>query len=713
MIKAIWGTSKKPEASRRLAELLESHVEWDGFLYIGYPVIGTSDGAFVFDATLLSPQFGVVLFHLVEGRQLLNHETQQDEAFTKLQSRLLGISALTRKRDLAVKISVATFAPAVPNAPELSTDDYPVVTEATLPKYLDSIQWAHGDLYESLLSSIQTISTIRKGKKREITNPASRGGRIRDLEESIANLDNQQSAAVVETVDGVQRIRGLAGSGKTIVLALKVAYLHAQHPEWKIAVTFNTRSLKGQFERLINTFVIEQTREEPDWDRIDIIHAWGAPGPKNRDGMYYKFCVAHGIEYFDFSGAEAAFGNNKGFAGACERALSQCKEPRPIYDSILVDEAQDFSPHFLRLCYEFLTEPKRLVYAYDELQSLTNNSLPAPEEIFGKKSDETPRVSFRPNGPGRPKQDIILKKCYRNSAPILATAHALGFGIYRKPNGLVQIFDQSQLWLDVGYAVDSGQLADGSYVSMQRTEESSPKFLEQHSPIDDLIEFKTFSSTAEQTNYLVESIKANVTTDELRPEDIIVINPDPLSTRSAVGKPRSLLFELGINSSLAGISSSPDVFIEPNSVTFTGIFRAKGNEGAMVYIINAQDCYSSFLGSELATARSRLFTAITRSKAWVRVLGVGPAMDKLALEFEETKKRDFKLQFTYPTQEEREKLRVINRDMTTVEKARLKKRLSDVADLAAALEGGEIEVDDLPPDLRKKLMGMLAQSKAK
>ena len=65
------------------------------------------------------------------------------------------------------------------------------------------------------------------------------------------------------------------------------------------------------------------------------------------------------------------------------------------------------------------------------------------------------------------------------------------------------------------------------------------------------------------------------------------------------------------------------------------------------------------------------------------------------------------------TQEEREKLRIINRDMTSVEKARLKKRLNDVADLAAALEGGELEVDDLPSDLRKKLMGMLAQSKSK
>ena len=37
----------------------------------------------------------------------------------------------------------------------------------------------------------------------------------------IRSPDMLQSKAVIETVDGVQRIRGLAGSGKTIVLALK------------------------------------------------------------------------------------------------------------------------------------------------------------------------------------------------------------------------------------------------------------------------------------------------------------------------------------------------------------------------------------------------------------------------------------------------------------------------------------------------------------
>src|SRR4029077_13748569 len=133
--------------------------------------------------------------------------------------------------------------------------------------------------------------------------------------DSIATLDNLQSKAVIETVEGVQRIRGLAGSGKTIVLALKVAYLHAQHPDWKIAVTFNTRSLKGQFQRLINTFVIEQTNNEPDWDQIQILNAWGAPGGKDREGVYYRFRVENALEYVDYTAAKNAYGQSKAFEG--------------------------------------------------------------------------------------------------------------------------------------------------------------------------------------------------------------------------------------------------------------------------------------------------------------------------------------------------------------------------------------------------------------
>ena len=322
MINTIWGSTQKPVACRQLADFFTSNSGMDGTLYISYPVIGTPEGAYPIDALLLSREVGLVVFNVVEGRELGEFAEAQDESYTKLQSKLLQHKTLLQARTLKVPMHVTTFAPAVHNVNQLTSANYPICDLETIQAFLDSLEPAEPLYFPAVMAVIQTISSIRKGrKKREVRNPQSRGSKLKALEESIANLDNIQSAAVIETFDGVQRIRGLAGSGKTIILALKVAYLHARHPEWKIAVTFNTRSLKGQFERLINTFVIEQTNEEPDWENVKVIHAWGAPGDKTKEGIYYNFCRDHGVEYFDFKMAQSRFGINREFEGACEKAL--------------------------------------------------------------------------------------------------------------------------------------------------------------------------------------------------------------------------------------------------------------------------------------------------------------------------------------------------------------------------------------------------------
>lgn len=703
MANTVWGSTAKPASSRRLAQLLDAHAEISGTLYVGYPIIGTPDGALSFDALLLSPRYGLVAFDVVEGKELGDYLNRQDGLYNKLSSRLIQYDSLVERRTLLPSLNVVTYAPAYTGG-EI-TGDYPVVGDEGLIKIISLLPDEDEAIFPATAAAIQAITNIRRGQRsRAEAPPNSRGDKLRKLNETIANLDSDQSAAVIETVDGVQRIRGLAGSGKTIVLALKVAYLHAQNPDWRIAVTFNTRALKGQFERLINTFVIEQTREEPNWENIDIIHSWGS---SSSPGMYYNFTRDYGLVYRDLTSAKREFGDGKSFAGACDEALRAQPQVNPKYDAILIDEAQDLPASFIRLCYSTLRAPHRLIYAYDELQSLTDTSMQGPEDLFGKGPDGQPVVVFEEPAPGRPRQDIILEKCYRNSRPLLSTAHALGFGIYREPGGLIQVFEQNDLWLDVGYRVSSGALEDGSYVSLERTADTSPDFLEMHSPVDDLIQFHTFATREEQDAWLVEQISQNVSTDSLLPEDILVINPDPLRTRKVVGEARSALFQKGINSSIAGVSNSPDVFFEPDVVTFTGIFRAKGNEAAMVYIINADDCFHSDYPAYLTMIRNRLFTAITRSKAWVRVLGVGEPMAGLASEFERIKQHQFRLDFLYPTAEKKAELRVVNRDLTRAERGRVDKKLTDLAGVLQALESGDMRPEDLPQEMRKRLKAML------
>jgi len=709
MIDTVWGSTDKPVSSKRLAKTLSAELDLEGTLYIGYPIIGTPEGSYPIDALLLSPLKGLILFSVVEGKSLPNYTEVQDEAHNKLQAKLLQHQTLIRKRELRFQIHTVTFAPAITNL--TTNEDYPICNADNLISTIENLTDIETSVYSSLVSVVQAISTLRRGrKKRALQDSNSRGSKIKSLEDSIANLDSQQSAAVVETYEGVQRIRGLAGCGKTIVLALKVAYLHASHRDWNIAVTFQTRALKKQFENLITTFVMEQTNEEPDWDKIKILNAWGAPGESDRSGIYYEFCRDHGVEYLDFKRAKARFGSEP-FEGTCDIALTSVKHFSPKYDAILVDEAQDFSPNFLLLCYEYLKEPKRLVYAYDELQNLGDRSLPPPEEIFGSNVDGTPRVVIHPPEPGKPKQDIILDICYRNSRPVLSTAHALGFGVYRV-KGLVQIFENKELWFDVGYIEDNNNIEDGKIVNLTRTSKSSPEFLEKHSSLDDLIHFEVFKTQQEQNVWLVAEIQRNLSADELIPDDIVVINPDPLTTKDAVAGPRAALFKIGINSNLAGVTTIADVFTVPGTVTFTGIYRAKGNEAAMVYVINAQDCFAAKQTRNLAIARNRLFTAITRSKAWVRVIGVGNAMSELKAEFERAKAQNFDLHFSYPTEEERKTMMTVNRDMSKAEQDGSTRRKNNLTDIITSLESGESSLEDYPDELVEKLQKLL-QSKTK
>jgi superfamily I DNA and RNA helicase len=712
MTDVIWGSTRKPVTSRQLATQIDEAFPGSGVLYVGYPLLSGAEGVSSVDALWVSPDHGVVIFHILEGIDTTGFEEVQDEFANNLETRFRSHKSLMRGRQLLATPAVVTYAPRART--QITSPDYRIVNDQTLVSTLRALVWDRADLYQAVHSVIQSISSIRRGRrKRQTFNSKSRGAVLKQLEDSIANLDALQSRAVIETVDGVQRIRGLAGSGKTIILALKAAYLHIQHPEWKIAVTFNTRSLKAQFRRFIETFVFEQTGESPDWDQLQVINAWGAPGGGERTGVYYQFCEANGIDFWDFGAAKDKFSTQKAFEGVVEIALGEARKFPLIFDAILVDEAQDFHPNFLRLCYQSLGEKKRLVYAYDELQSLTETSLPPPQELFGVNVSGQPNVVFDEPVRGKPSQDIILEKCYRNSRPVLATAHALGFGVYRDVDaktgtGLVQMFDRADLWKDVGYVVKEGVLDDNQPVTLARTSESSPEFLEVPKEIDRLVEFIVFQSADQQSQWLVSQIERNISTDELSHDDIIVINPDPISTVKQVAGPRKLLFEKKIQSHVAGVDTSSDVFFksEVSSIAFTGIFRAKGNEAGMVYVMNAQDCYGA--PYNVSRVRNQLFTAITRSKAWVKVLGVGPQMAKLKQEYERVEGQNYELKFVYPDAETRKHLKVVNRDLTVAEQKKIKEAASVLSRLVSDISTGSVHLEDLPVEDLEALRKMLA-----
>lgn len=711
------GPTNKPTSSTCLIDVLSTQERFTGKLFLSFPIIKTSQGSRTIDAMLVSPDRGIVLFDLVEGHSPGDFSQRQDDAANALEARLRLHPELLHRRSLMIDISTLSFAPALRSD---ITDDhgYVVKTRNSLTHALLSIECSEYpyETYRLALSVLESASTIKIPRvNRRVDVHNSRGYRLNQLEESIPTLDADQSAAVVETVDGIQRIRGLAGSGKTLVLALKAAYLHALNPDWIIAVTFYTPALEAHFRDHIQRFMLEQTGVAPDWRKLRILGAWGnqAPLDSNDTGIYAQYCEVSGAEYMDYSEARSRYGTIDPFEIMCKDTLLKTKDVAidPLYNAIIVDEAQDFSPSFLRLCYRLLDTNKRLTYAYDELQCLINQPLPAPENIFKEAQAQRDKLALQSVPSSTPRNDIVLPKCYRSSRPILVTAHSIGFGIYRgNGNGhsaeLVQTFDNPILWKNLGYEIKMGKLIGGHTVRLCRSEHSSPRFLEDHSRVEDIIQFLEFKDVEEQANWLVESITRNLAEDELRPSDILVVNPNPLTTRGQLGPIRARLFDMEIDSHLAGIDSYRGEIYRKrdSSITFTGIYEAKGNEAGMVYVINAHEGLSN--RHILSTVRNRLFTAITRSMAWVRVLGVGPDMRRLIGEFNRLKKANFELEFRNPTLDERNRLQIVHKNKSKLQAEQVQHRRTLIDEIISDYEEGRLDEES-----KKRLKGVVGGAK--
>ena len=188
-----------------------------------------------------------------------------------------------------------------------------------------------------------------------------------------------------------------------------------------------------------------------------------------------KLHAPTGASLSDFSYAKAKFGAGQSFAGVCGELLHDIKNRNTaeLFDVVLIDEAQDFPIEFFQVIYTATKSPKRIVWAYDELQNLGDYTMPPAEVLFGNNSDGTPKVRLQ-NRNDQPLQDIILRVCYRNTPWALATAHALGFGIYRA-DGLVRCSMKPHFWNDIGYTA-RGPLRGGKQVSLARSQDASPSY---------------------------------------------------------------------------------------------------------------------------------------------------------------------------------------------------------------------------------------------
>ena len=490
-----------------------------------------------------------------------------------------------------------------------------------------------------LVAVIQKAYNLSKFDDRVLEKEDSLGAIIKRRNNQVSILDEEQFETIYKTQFGHTRIRGLAGSGKTILLAKKMAYLHYRNPKLKMAYVFYTISLKQFIEKLFIAFYKEFDHyHDPDMSKISILHSWGN---KNADGFYSTLCREFEIERKKLSDV---IGHKNKLDAVCIDLLEQVgTKDIGLYDYVFLDEAQDFSIGFYKLAMKSLKVTGRLIYAYDELQSLNEETkIPSKYQIFGRKQC----------------QDINLPICYRTPREILVTAHALGLGIYKtKEDGssdIVNMIQDVDTWAAIGYEVEDGVLDFGKFVTLGRKDVISEK-------CTDSVVILEKESEIEQYEYISDQILDLIKNQDVSPDDILIIDLDSINLNEDYSKFKEVFYSKAWDEKKQQWTCKSNLVNKDNavkfrvkdSIPFTTIFRAKGNEANIVFVVNSHkmQAISSY-------ARNRIFTAMTRARFKVYVLGT-KGMETFVKEAEMVKNNNYTLSFCYPTKAELKKMSTI------------------------------------------------------
>ncbi|MCG9665815.1 ATP-binding domain-containing protein [Vibrio mediterranei] len=655
----------------------------DAVLYFGFPKFYgyESETLKASDLILLSKRHGVLALrftHVDKNSDAEDMEDEWDQFRSLIFSNLYDSRVLRRKKKRSQELCIpfdAYFY--VDSDVEICGDDEDLFISSidslyrTLTSMSDALDEEMTDeQFNECRAILEGTKALSSDLQRSVSesDESSKAYTLMKLEEEIKNFDIAQRNSAVSIIEGPQRIRGLAGSGKTVVLAMKAAHIHMEEPDKKILFTFYTKSLYVHVKNLITRFYRHYKKVDPNWDNLQIKHAWGGSGV---DGVYYSSCVNNGIPTIRFPDAKNQNPADP-FGYVCEKAIASGKL-REEYDYVLMDEAQDMTSAFFKLVYRITRgskDSKNIIWGYDELQNIFRVKTRSPSELFGKDQNGVDYIDLERSSAGLPEyleNDIVLRKCYRNPKEVLIAAHALGFGLYRNDDCPVQNLEDGEHWEDVGYNVLEGDFTVGSQIRLERPDKNSPLSISQYETPEEVIKYRSFANASEECDWVVANI-ASLMGEGLNAEDIMIIALDDQNARRYFNEISIKLREANVqaNNVLLNPYNSKS-FIEKGQVTMSTIHRAKGNEAPAVIILGIDSLYFS-RGSRFS--RNRIFTAFTRAKAWLRVSGVGKYADYFLDELKEALDLSPQLVFIQPDPEH---IETLQRDLS--EKSQQYKKL--------------------------------------
>ena len=529
---------------------------------------------------------------------------------------------------------------------------------------------------ERMLALLRALSGIAPssddcadGNSEGAATYTGRGKVVDAAKRQLWRFDLQQEIIAKQIPPGPQRIRGIAGSGKTVLLCQKAAQMHLKHPDWDIALVFFTRSLYdlilSSLDKWLRHFTGGEQGYDPANSKLQVLHAWGG---KQQPGFYRHVALAQGIKpktvgdvRREIKGLSPTDSYSYALTTLLEQLEQDDKPVTPTFDAVLVDEGQDLVAEdrfkfqgkqpFYWLAYQSLrpaklaaearalfeevaadpatADQRRLIWAYDEAQSLDSLVIPTYREVFG---DEVSKVMLSGGVAyqGGVAKNEVMQRCYRTPGPILAAAHGIGMGLLRS-EGVLSALTTKESWQRLGYEVEGDFRRLGDQVTLTRPRRNSPNAVPELYD-KDVLTFNTYRSRGDEVRMLARLIERDLAEGLAPSRDLLVITlGNHFEAKSTQEWLARALSDKGISYFIPGNKEAdvlephwrdkdPNSFWCEGAVTLSRIHQAKGNEADVVYVVGFDTVAKR---EDDITLRNQIFVALTRSRGWAHLSGVG------------------------------------------------------------------------------------------